>query len=542
MKEFLKGAVREALRSAGLPDNAEIVLEKPRAAEHGDWTTTVALTLAKAAKRNPRELAGTILKHLRLDPSLVQRVDIAGPGFINFALAEGFYRRQLTEILKSGPSFGRTTSGEGKRVQVEFVSANPTGPLTVGHGRGAVYGDTVSRLLEWTGHGVTREYYFNNAGRQMRILGDSVRLRYLESLGDPVSFPEDYYQGEYIKEIAGHLRERHGDSLRAEPAEGKFKEQAEEEIFADIRKTLNSLGIKFASFYNEYSLYTDGKIKEVIEDLRAQGLVYEQDGATWFKVSALGNEKDKVIVKSTGEPTYRLPDIAYHRTKYARGYDLMIDIFGADHVATYPDVVAAMKALGYDTEKLKVLIHQFVTITQEGEVVKMSTRKANYITLDELIDEVGADVVRYFFLMRTITSHLNFDLALAKQQSDENPVYYLQYAHARICSILSFAGTGGEAEEAYDAALLVHPAEGDLLKALVQLPEVIESCASTYEPHRLADYVLNTAMLFHKFYHECRVVTDDKPLTLARLALCRATRNVFANSFAVLGISAPERM
>jgi arginyl-tRNA synthetase len=259
-------------------------------------------------------------------------------------------------------------------------------------------------------------------------------------------------------------------------------------------------------------------------------------------VSALGNEKDKVIVKSTGEPTYRLPDIAYHRTKYARGYDLMIDIFGADHVATYPDVVAAMKALGYDTEKLKVLIHQFVTITQEGEVVKMSTRKANYITLDELIDEVGADVVRYFFLMRTITSHLNFDLALAKQQSDENPVYYLQYAHARICSILSFAGTGGEAEEAYDAALLVHPAEGDLLKALVQLPEVIESCASTYEPHRLADYVLNTAMLFHKFYHECRVVTDDKPLTLARLALCRATRNVFANSFAVLGISAPERM
>lgn len=542
MKEIIREVVRAALHRAGLPDTNEIILERPRSAGHGDWTTTIALTLAKAARQKPRDLAGTIAAHLQPDPELIAKVEVAGPGFINFTMAEGFFRTRVKEIIAAGPEFGRTTSGQGKKVQVEFVSANPTGPLTVGHGRGAVYGDTVARLLEWTGHHVTREYYFNNAGRQMRILGDSVRLRYLELLGDPVTFPDDYYQGEYIREIASHLRDRHGDTLRGEPAEGRFKDQAEEEIFADIRKTLGSLGIEFASYFNEYSLYTDGKITAVIDDLRSRGLVYEQDGAVWFKVSALGNEKDKVIVKSTGEPTYRLPDIAYHRTKYARGYDLMIDIFGADHVATYPDVVAALKALGYDTDTLKVLIHQFVTITQAGEVVKMSTRKANFITLDELIAEVGADVVRYFFLMRTIASHLNFDLAIAKKQSDENPVYYLQYAHARICSILRYAAEAGTTPGGADPALLVHPAELELLRSLVQLPDVIEACSSNHEPHHLADYLHVTATLFHKFYHECRVVTDDKPLTRARLALCEATKIVLANGFAVLGITAPEQM
>jgi arginyl-tRNA synthetase len=510
----------------GVEAPPSISFETPRQSGHGDLTTNCAMIAAKAAGKKPRDLATALVAVLAPDPALIARTEVAGPGFINFFFTDTYYLRQLEELLRAGGSFGRSAAGMGKKVQVEFVSANPTGPLTVGHGRGAVFGDTVANLLQWTGHSVEREYYFNNAGRQMRILGDSVRLRYLELLGDAVEFPADYYQGEYIRDIAGRLTADHGTALRAEPAEGEFKNRAETEIFTDIKKTLASLGIVFQSFYNENSLYEQGKIPEVIEALRARGLVYEQDGAVWFKVSALGGEKDKVIVKSSGEPTYRLPDIAYHLEKFKRGYDLMIDIFGADHVATYPDVLAALKALGLDQDKVKVLIHQFVTIMQDGEVVKMSTRKANFITLDELIEETAADVVRYFFLMRTISSHLNFDLGLAKQRSDENPVYYLQYAHARISSILRHAGveSAGDAGS-FDPALLVHPAEIDLIKMLLLFPEMVESCTA-----------------FHKFYHECRVVSDDPRLTAARLALSHATRTVLRNGFDILGISAPEQM
>ena len=544
MKSYLRSTIDASLRSLGFTDAPQVSFEKPRQAEHGDLTTNIAMLLARQAGKKPRDLATEILRAMNIDTSLVGKAEIAGPGFINFTFTETFYRRQLKALLGQGKDFGRSNIGAGKKTQVEFVSANPTGPLTVGHGRGAVFGDTVARLLEWTGHDVTREYYFNNAGRQMRVLGDSVRIRYLELLGDAVEFPQDYYQGEYIRDIARHLLELHGDALRDEPAEGKFKEQAEKEIFADIKETLKSLGVEFRSFFNENSLYEGGQIREVIEDLRSKGLVYEQEGALWFKTSALGGEKDKVIVKSSGEPTYRLPDIAYHRDKFRRGYDLMIDIFGSDHVATYPDVLAGLKSLGFDTTKVKVLIHQFVTITQDGEVVKMSTRKANFITLDELIAEVGADVVRYFFLMRTITSHLNFDLNLAKQQSDENPVFYLQMAHARICGILRYM----EKEHRMplptepDFELLVSREELDLIKMLLLLPELVESCAMTYEPHRLAEYLLEVAGVFHRFYHEHRVIGDDPGLTAARMALCRAVVVVLQNGLSILGISAPEQM
>jgi arginyl-tRNA synthetase len=402
----------------------------------------------------------------------------------------------------------------------------------------------VARLYEWTGHAVEREYYFNNAGRQMRILGDSVRLRYLELLGEQVVFPEDYYQGEYIREIARHLAEEQGDRLRGEPAEGRFKERAEQEIFADIRKTLKALGVVFDTFFNENSLYVDGKIAEVVDLFKKNGLAYEQEGATWLKLTALGQEKDKVIIKSGGEPTYRLPDIAYHREKFRRGFDLMVDIFGADHIATYPDVLAGVKALGYDPSKIKVLIHQFVTIVQNGEVVKMSTRKANFITLDELMDEVGADVVRYFFLMRTITSHLNFDLGLAKEESEENPVYYLQYAHARICSIFRKAEDRGVqfSPAALQPDLLVQAEEITLLKRLLEFPVIVASCAETNEPHRLADYLHDLAGEFHQFYHKHTVLSADAPLTTARLALCTATRTALQNGLTILGINAPEQM
>lgn len=543
MKNYLREQVIASLKAMGVNEGIVPLFEKPRSAEHGDLTTNVAMVVAKQMKTQPRKVAEQIVEKLNVDRSLVENIEIAGPGFINFRFAHKFFQKQIQEILSAGNAFGRSTTGNKKKTQVEFVSANPTGPLTVGHGRGAVYGDTIARLLEWTGYDVTREYYFNDAGRQMRILGDSVRLRYLELLGEKIEFPDDYYQGEYIRDIAKHLVEEYKDELKNEPAEGKFKEQAEREIFEDIKQTLKRIGVVHEVFYNEKTLYETGKVADVIEELKKKNLVYEQEGALWFKATQFGGEKDKVIVKSTGEPTYRLPDIAYHREKIKRGFELIIDVLGADHVATYPDVLAGLTALGYDASKVKVLIHQFVTIIQDGKVVKMSTRKANFITLDELIDDVGADVVRYFFLMRGIGSHLNFDLNLAREQSEENPVYYLQYAHARIASIIRHAEQQGVRLSASpDLTLLTQPEERSLMKLLVSFPDMVESCAATYEPHRLAEYLHEVAGEFHKFYHEHRVVTDDANLTSARLALCHATKTVLANGFSILGITAPEKM
>ncbi|HET6273910.1 MAG TPA: arginine--tRNA ligase [Bacteroidota bacterium] len=543
MKDYLREKVRASLQALGITQDLPIIFEKPRQPEHGDLTTNIAMMLAKQVGRNPRQLATDIVRHLDADPALLHTPETAGPGFINFRFTRTYFHRELAALLSASDTFGRSNVGGGKKTQVEFVSANPTGPLTVGHGRNAVFGDTIATLLEWTGHDVTREYYFNNAGRQMRMLGDSVRLRYLELLGDQVTFPEDYYQGEYIREIAQHLKEQRGDALRNEPAEGAFKEQAEQEIFADIRQTLKRLGIEFRSFFNENTLYESGLIREVIDAFKARDLAYESEGALWLKAAIIGGEKDKVIVKSSGEPTYRLPDIAYHIEKFRRGYELMVDVFGSDHIATYPDVLGGLKALGYDISRVKVLIHQFVTILQNGEVVKMSTRKANYITLDELVDEVGSDVVRYFFLMRSIASHLNFDLTLAKQQSDENPVYYLQYAHARIASILRYAGKeGAQRNKDVRFELLQASEEMELIRLLLTFPEVVESCASSFEPHRLAEYLHAVAGAFHKFYHHHRVVGDDADLTRARLALCDAVKAVLRNGLTIFGITAPEQM
>ncbi len=543
MKDHLRKKIARALEALGVPEAPVPSFEKPRDPSHGDLTTNIAMLAAKAARRPPRDLARDIVAGISGPDALVASVEVAGPGFINIRFTEAYYHGVMRSILESGDSYGRGTSGAGVTAQVEFVSANPTGPLTVGHGRGAVFGDTVSRLLEWTGHAVTREYYFNNAGRQMRILGDSVRLRYLELLGSASPFPDDYYQGEYIREIASRLKAERGDALAREPAEGEFRRRAEADIFAEIRGTLGRLGIAFDVYYNENTLYESGKVEETLSDLRKLDLIYEQEGATWFRASALGGDKDKVVVKGTGEPTYRLPDMAYHREKIRRGYGLIIDVLGADHVATYPDVIAAMKALGHDTDRIKVLIHQFVTVVREGEVVKMSTRKANYITLDELIDEVGPDVVRYFFLMRGIGSHLNFDLKLAKEQSEANPVFYLQYAHARIASIIRHAASMGiDPAGEGDLSVLSSPEEMDLMKALSGFPDMVESCARAFEPHRLIEYLHETAGAFHRFYHAHRVVTDDGTMTAARIVLARGTMIVLKNGCSILGISAPEKM
>ncbi len=540
-QEYIILKLNEFLQSHQI-SGVEIHLEKPKEKKFGDFATNLALQLARHLKKNPRQIAEEIKTFVGSDEQFIAKIEIAGPGFVNFFASSANLYTQLAQLLEQKEQFGRSNFAAGKKAQIEFVSANPTGPLTIGHGRGAVLGDTIARLLEAVGYHVTREYYFNNAGRQMRILGESVRLRYLELCGESVEFPEDYYQGAYIIDIARDIYAEKGDRLKNADYT-YFKDKAEAAIFADIKRTIKRLGFEFDVFYNEKSLYDEGKIDQVVEGLRRKGLIAERDGAVWFLTTKLGFEQDRVIIKSSGEPTYRLPDIAYHVEKIKRGFDLIIDIFGADHIATYPDVLAAVKALGYDADRIRVLIHQFVTLFQGDEVVKMSTRKANFVTLDELMDEVGVDVTRYFFLMRSMSSHLNFDLTLAKKQSDENPVYYIQYAHARICSILKLAEERQiDLSHTPDLTILTANEEIDLIKHLLNFPQVVKGAAENYEPHRLTNYLFDLATLFHKFYTECRVISDDQALTSARVALINATRFVLANGLRLLGISAPEHM
>ncbi|MBI5464712.1 MAG: arginine--tRNA ligase [Ignavibacteriales bacterium] len=550
MKAYLTEKVNAALRSLGYAENAKLAFEQPKLETHGDLTTNVAMTLAKSVGKNPRTIAQEIVGALHFDSGVITKVEIAGPGFINFKFADTFFTKQTAEILAQGEAFGKTHSGAGKKTQVEYVSANPTGPLSVGHGRQAAIGDTIANLLHWTGHNVTREYYYNNAGRQMRILAESTYARYQQFFEPTFLFPADGYQGDYIREIAEKLKARRGDSVRLLPREEALsvcKSFAEEELFTAIKNVLARMGVKHDVFFNEDSLYHDGTIEEVIGELRKLNLAYDQDGAVWFKTSALGTDKDRVIVKTSGEPTYRLPDIAYHREKFRRGFELVVDVFGADHIDTIPDVLAGVKALGFDPGKVKVVIHQFVTLLRDGEQVKMSKRLANFVTLDELIDEVGPDAVRFFFLMRSTGSHLEFDLNLAKEQSEKNPVYYVQYAHARIASILRFAESQNVFAEGEDVshinyALLVGPSEVGLAKLLLTFPDTIEAACYGYEPHRLVTYLGDVATAFHKFYHDHRVVIPEADLSKARLALCLAAKTVLANGCRILGISAPERM
>lgn len=552
MKKYLSGKVTAALEALHYDGRVKLTFEKPRMESHGDLTTNVAMLLAKTAGKNPRRLAQEIVGALELEPDLVSGVEIAGPGFINFKFTDRFFNRQISEILSRGEKFGRSDIGEGKKTQVEFVSANPTGPLSVGHGRQAAIGDTIATLLQWTGHDVTREYYYNNAGRQMRMLAESTYARYRQLFDPAYPFPEEGYQGEYIKEIAERVKSERGEALCAlekEQALELCKSLAEGALFESIKNVLARMGVRFDVFYNEDSLYTSGKIKEVVEEFRKLGLAYDHEGAVWLKTTELGQEKDRVIIKSTGEPTYRLPDIAYHREKFRRGFELIVDIFGADHIATIPDVLAGIKALGYDPGNVKVVIHQFVTLLRDGEQVKMSKRAANFVTLDELIDWVGPDAVRFFFLMRSISSHLEFDIDLAKEQSEKNPVYYVQYAHARIASILRFAVTEGVIESAdasglqgVDFGLLKEDSEIALVKLLLEFPAMVESACMGFEPQRLTTYLHDVATGFHKFYHDHRVVIPERELSRARVGLCLASKLVLANGCMILGITAPESM
>lgn len=542
MKFYLNNLFTEAAQKLPYLKDVSISFDIPKIESHGDLSCNVAMLLTKKLKKNPRQIAEEIISNFNPDEKIIEKVKIAGPGFINFFFTAGYLAQIINRIREKGTDFGKSKKFKGKSANVEFVSANPTGPLTIGHGRGAVVGDTVANLLEWIGYEVDREYYFNDAGRQMRILGDSVRLRYLELLGEKIEFPDDYYQGEYIIEAAKKIFDEHNDKFKNEPAEGKFKDHAERVIFNEIKESLKKIKIYFKTFYNEKSLYDNGSINKLLSLFDKKKLSYENEGAKWLKFSELGIDQDKVIVKSTGEPTYRLPDIAYHVTKFERGYNLIVDLFGSDHTATYPDILAGLKALGYDIEKVKVLIHQFVTVVEDGEVVKMSTRKANFITLDELVNEVGSDVVRYFFNMRSISSHMNFDLSLAKKQSDENPVFYLQYAHARICSILKNVKEENLEASTNNTQLLVTKEEQNLLKKLHQFEDEVIYAALNYEPNKICTYLETLAAAFHKFYTFCRILGSEKNLAEARLALAEATKIILQNGLKILGVSSPERM
>jgi len=517
-------------------------LSPPKQESFGDLSSNIALLISKQIQKNPLEIAEEIKKtmlHQNLND--IENITATQPGFINFFIKPRYYQNTLKLIIKNQENFGKNFKGKGKTANVEFVSANPTGPLTVGHGRNAVIGDTVSNILEWHDYNVTREYYYNDAGKQMRTLGQSVESRYFEYVKKPFEFPSDGYQGDYIIEIAKNIANNYGKSL--EKDDGKFLTEAEKVIFGQIENSLNSLGIKFDTFTNEKSFYESGAIKNLLSQLKSKELVYQKDDATWYKATKVGAKQDKVYIKSTGEPTYRLPDTAYHKDKIKRGYDVIVDVFGADHTDTYPDVLSALGALGLKTEHIKILIYQFVTLVKNGEKVKMSTRKADFITLDDLVDELSVDIVRYFFIMRSMNTHLDFDLNLAKDQSDKNPVFYLQYAYARICNIIRYGENQGfKFSEKFDTTLLDESSEIKLLKLMSNFPTMMETALDTLEPQTIAIYLQDLASSFHKFYGNCKVITDDKKLSQSRLGLINGAKIILSIGLSILGLSAPEKM
>lgn len=519
-------------------------VEVPKHGGQGDFSTNFAMVAAGIEKKNPREIAARFVELASAQETIVEQWEVAGPGFINIFLKKDVWASILPQIAAADEQFGVSDNGAGKKVLVEFVSANPTGPLSVGHGRNAIIGDAIARLLAASGYNVHREYYFNDAGRQMRVLGESTQARYLERLGLENEFPEDGYQGEYIYEIAQAMIDEAGEAFRDAPVD-VFKDRAQQAIFKEIDTTLKRIGITFDSYFNEHTLYEEGQIEDVVDQFRTQDLVYEKEGALWFKTSAFGQEQDRVIIKSSGEPTYRLPDIAYHREKFRRGFDWMINVFGADHIATVPDVLAGVRALGYDDSLITVVLYQFVTLLRGGKQVKMSTRKATFVTVDELADEVGEDALRFFFLMRKADSQLEFDLDLAKKESQENPVYYVQYAHARLCSIEKQAKEqqmGYRAGNEVNLHLLQEAEEFGLLKVMADYPQLVAGAAADLAPHRVIFYLMELAGQFHSFYNKHKVLTDNKELSEARLFLCYCLKTVFRNGLHLLGISAPEKM
>ncbi|SHN68795.1 arginine--tRNA ligase [Desulfitobacterium chlororespirans] len=525
------------------------VLEEPREKQHGDWATNLAMVLTKQARKAPRDIATILIKYLDTEGTFITASEIAGPGFINFRLDPSWLTGVIPEVLNLEADYGKVNLGQGKKVQVEFVSANPTGLLHMGNARGAALGDSLASLLAMAGYEVSREFYINDAGNQIYNFALSLEARYLQLMGQDVPFPEGGYHGEDLIDTVKGLIEKVGDkylNVEQELRREFLVRYALEEKLTSIRETLTDMGVHYDCWFSEQSLHDSGFVKDTMEKLEQQGYIYEKEGAQWLKSTLFGDEKDEVVVRGNGTPTYFAADIAYHRNKFERGFDRVINIWGADHHGHVARMKGAMSALGYEPENLQIILMQLVRLIQNGEVVRMSKRSGQYITLRELMDEVGKDAARFFFIMRDPDSTVEFDLDLAKAESSDNPVYYVQYAHARLCSILRQAAeqgynTAGIPQEE-DLKRLQSNEERELLKKIAELPNEIEVAARLTEPHRLARYVLDLAGLFHSFYNSQRVLVDEEGLREARLGLVRSTKQVLANVLGILGVTAPERM
>lgn len=551
LRQLLEQVVERAVAAGDLPAPPrplpEFEVEPPRDPRHGDYATNLALVLARSAGRPPRDVGAALLRHLVVPTDLLRGAEMAGPGFINLALSPAAVHRWLRRVLTQDRHFGGTDVGHGRRVLVEYVSANPTGPLHVGTGRNGAVGETIARLLAALGYHVSREYYVNDYGGQVEILARSVEARYLELVGRAAEFPADGYQGEYVSGIARRILEDEGAHLAdADPPErlARIQDRAVRMMLDEIRSTLEMFGITFDTWFSERALHDSGAVRRCLEEMRRRDLVYERDGALWFRATLFGDDKDRVIVRSDGRPTYFASDVPYHLDKYARGFEHLIDIWGMDHVGDVARVRGALAALGKDPGTLEILIHQHVRLRNEGEVVRMSKRSGEFVTLREVIDAVGRDAARFFFIMASPTVPMDFDFALARRQSAENPVYYVQYAHARICSILREAERVGVPLPGPETDLtrLSVPEEWALATRAIALPEVVFAAGTRREPQRLCAYARELAEAFHVFYRQCRVITEDAALTGARLVLVDAVRRVLRNTLDLMGVAAVDRM
>ncbi len=554
MKDKIKGIIESSVlrahKNKELPsvEFPEIEVEVPKIVSHGDFSTNIAMVAASVQKMPPRKIAETILKHIEDPDHILVKTEIAGPGFINFFIKTEAWHPVLRKIHQEDMTYGALNLGQGKKIQVEFVSSNPTGPLHVGHGRGAAVGDSVANILRCCGYDVQKEYYINDSGRQINTLGQSVYLRYKELLGETIQFPPECYQGDYIRDYAKDILDREGKSLldQVEAQSILFCARfAAKRIISEIRKDLLDFGVEFDNWFSEQSLYDTGKVSAVVEAFKDRHIIYEKEGALWFKTTDFGDEKDRVVVRQNGQTTYFASDIAYHMDKFARGFDRVIDVWGADHHGYIPRVTGAVEASGLRRDRFNVILVQLVNLLREGEPVAMSTRAGEFVTLNEVVKEVGRDAARFIFLTRHYDSPLDFDLELAKKKTNDNPVFYVQYVHARISSILRKGREKGMREFGWDEAaaeMLQESEELQLIKSMGRYPEVVEDSAKYMEPHRITFYLMELASCFHAYYNKHRVLTDDPMLSKARLCLVLAVQKVIRNGLALLGVSAPDKM
>lgn len=548
IKDTILSSIRKAI--SNYPP-VEPILEPPKISAHGDLSTNIAMLIASKIGKSPRDVAKDIVEKLKIPSDICEKVDIAGPGFINFYLAISSVYKLLNEVLSNPQDYGKSNLGKEKSVLIEFVSANPTGPLTIAHARQAAVGDILSNIMESAGFKVEREYYLNDRGRQMRLLGESTWARYMELIGEKVDFPQEGYKGEYVIDIARDIIKEYGEKYHKVPKDnalGFFQEYTKNKIMDMIKKDLMDFGVEFKNWISEVGLVSSGTVEKVLQLLEEKGYTFKEEGAVWFRSTQFGDDKDRVLIKNTEEMTYLMPDIAYHDGKYKRGFNMLIDLWGPDHHGYAPRLSAAMQALGYPKDTLQVIIVQLATLYRNGQQVSMSTRAGEFVSLRDLLNEVGKDASRYFFVMRGPSAHLDFDLDIAKRQTPDNPVYYIQYAHARISSIFSKYEevTGNLVQDIdftkVDTSLLKEPEEISLIKFISQYPIIIEDCTQILSPHLLTDYLETLVSKFHNYYEKHRVVTSDEKLTLARLSLIRSVQIVLINAMRILGVSIPERM